>query len=402
MTDKVLKIGLLVILLSLSQAALAGAKLRRYESQHYKVATTLSKTVSEDISSHMDRIFKEYRRRFGKEFRLKKKGKMNLYLFQSQKQYETFLNHYNLNGSNSGGMFFVTRRIRGLATFVGKRSLTQTLRVLQHEGFHQFAVDYVSSSMPVWLNEGLAEYFEDGLLVKQGLRLGFANSRRLASIKAAIKRHKLIPLEELLSMSGKQWRQTLIKHPERAELLYDQAWSVVYYLTKSNGGMYQKGLVNYLKKVRIGRGNFLEFKKSLGIVDFKIFEKQWQRYLFKLRPNSLMDAIQRMEFLGHGMRYLSENNKTMPKSTIHLRKSLRNMGFATAVKQHGVRIKISSLDDKVYFYNTYNGPLKRFRCLTPTRSGLPPRLTAPGLKPEPTLTWRKTRTGQLISKIEYR
>lgn len=398
----VLRIVLLFVLLCMSQSAFAGVKFRRYESDHYKVATTLSESVAKIISDHMDLVYKEYQRRFSEEFKLRKKGKMNLYLFQTQKQYEQFLSHYGLNGRNSGGMFFVTHRVRGLATFVGKRSMTQTLRVLQHEGFHQFAVDHISSKMPVWLNEGLAEYFEDGLLTDKGLRVGFANARRLSSIKAAMKRGKMVPLDKLLKMSGKQWRETLIGDPDQSELLYDQAWSFVYFLSQEKQGKYQKSLVNYMKKVRAGHSSFDELQKSLGVTDFKAFEKNWRLFLLKLRPDSLTNAIQRMEFLAHGMRYMSERGKDFPKNTMQLRTTLRNMGFATAVMQHGVKSSISSLDNMVYYYKTRTGVMKRFRCLTPTMRGLPPRLTAPGLEPEPTLVWSVTRSGHLISKIEYR
>jgi hypothetical protein len=31
--------------------------------------------------------------------------------------------------------------------------------VVQHEGFHQFVAQVIRGDMPIWANEGLAEYF---------------------------------------------------------------------------------------------------------------------------------------------------------------------------------------------------------------------------------------------------
>ena len=58
--------------------------------------------------------------------------------------------------------------------------------MLQHEGFHQFAFNHIGEALPTWINEGLAQYFEDAIIVGDKMTTGLANARRVEQVKQAL------------------------------------------------------------------------------------------------------------------------------------------------------------------------------------------------------------------------
>lgn len=59
-------------------------------------------------------------------------------------------------------------------------------------------------------------------------------------------------------------------------------------------------------------------------------------------------------------------------------------------------------DPDLYRYVRHNGSAGLFRLLEPARDDLPARITAAGLRPEPTLVWSRDNDGNLVQDIEYR
>ena len=176
--------GLCLLLVLLVAAAGAGPegragipRLYTFTSRHYTIKTNLPRTEAAVFGRHMDIVFQEYTKRF-RFLGAVSENKMPLYLFQTKDQYQTFLGQHGINASHSGGMFFMRPQIRGLATWIQDRPRSQIFAVLQHEGFHQFAQRFFGTSLPVWANEGLAQYFEDGIFVQQRMILGQRHERR--------------------------------------------------------------------------------------------------------------------------------------------------------------------------------------------------------------------------------
>ena len=71
-------------------------------------------------------------------------------------------------------------------------------------------------------------------------------------------------------------------------------------------------------------------------------------------------------------------------------------------KTHGLTIEMAATDPDLYRYQRHDGSTGQFRLLEATRNDLPPRITAPGLRPEPTLVWSRDADGKLVQDIEYR
>ena len=128
-------------------------------------------------------MFEEYARRLS-GFRTLSRELFPLYLFATEDNYLRFFAERGIDGSNTVGMFFVNGQGSGLATWLGDQPMPRVLSTLQHEGFHQFAWSHISRDLPQWVNEGLAEYFGEALLVRGKFRIGQASESKLRLMKA--------------------------------------------------------------------------------------------------------------------------------------------------------------------------------------------------------------------------
>src|SRR6267154_384999 len=77
----------------------------------------------------------------------------------------------------------------------------ETWQIVQHEGFHQFVYFVVGGDVPTWVNEGLAEYFGEGIFTGDGMVTGIIPMRRLKRVKAEIAENKFISTKEMMLMT---------------------------------------------------------------------------------------------------------------------------------------------------------------------------------------------------------
>jgi len=391
----------LLVVWSAFSLASAADSWKRFNSQHYAIYTNISKREADSIGRHMDLIFAEYTRRFG-SFRKRFEGAMPLYLLRTRQQYINLMRSFGFDASASGGMFFFSPKASGLATWIEGVPMSRTLETLQHEGFHQFAHAYIGSDLPVWINEGLAEYFGDGLIVRNRMKVGMTSQRRLGIIQDAIRHHKVIDFDQLLGTTSDQWLQNLQMDASRGYLQYQQSWSMVYFLIHGDNGKYRKAFEQYLLLVNNGHASRQAFVMAFGTEDTTSFRRRWQRYVLALKPDELATAIARMQFLGRGLAFLKQEAKPIPNSMAALRRALQTFGFRVIWMNHGVQEIIQAKDESVYRFLRHNGAHGTFKMLEAKSNHLLPRIVAAGLRPEPTLVWFSDSKGQLEFRFQYR
>ena len=389
--------------------------LQRYESRWYHVFHNLSADEAKLFATHMDAVFDEYTKRFANLSTAQPKS-MPLYLFRKQSEYEAFMASININATNTGGMFFVTRKEEGLAVFVGGRPITQTFAVLQHEGFHQFAFRHIGPDLPIWVNEGLAQYFEDGVLVfdrgRPTMYLGPANANRIASIKQALAKNEQFDFDTLLNISSDEWSKNVVEGKREAALQYDQSWSIAYFLIVADNGKYRDAFEKYLKLVaqrRPGgdadakaRANTRAFAEAFGTNDTTAFKQRWTEFARALEPDPINQVVIKLEFLGQALKYLSSKKTPMPATIAELRAKLQHMRLEIKTVRNGVTTSIKSSDESLYSFDGGKGPIP-FKLLKSDNAKVPlPRIVAPGLHPEPTLVWYVDGSGELTMDVAFK
>lgn len=377
------------------------AELQSFASKSYTIYTNLTRAEARPFGAHMDAVYGEYCRRFN-GFGGDTHDPMPLYLFRTQEQYLTFLASHNINATNTEGLFFVQPDIQGLATWTQGKSAAHTYSVLQHEGFHQFAFNCIGPSLPVWINEGIAQYFEDSVMVGSKMYVGFANERRITSIKTALAKKQTLTFEKLLTMTDEKWHDMVVAGGWDAGLLYDQSWSMVYFLITAEKGKYRDAFEKYLVLVSKGTESDEAFERAFGTDDTEGFRERWGEFALKLEPDPITLALTRMEFLGQGLRYLDEKKEQAPESVEELKQRLQRINFEMLRTMLGSTTRYNSREDALFTYPRPNGAAADFKLLDPERSGLPPRITAPGLKPEPTLVWKRDTRGDLVQEVVFK
>ena len=371
-----------------------------YRSKHYRIFTNLSQRETVPFGRHMDALFEQYDKRF-RTIGDQPIERMPLYLFRTEQQYSRFLQEHDIDATHSGGMFFVTHKLEGLATWTEARSRRKTMQVLQHEGFHQFAWHAIGPNLPIWLNEGLAQYFEYAVLNDDGeMALGLTSRARIERVKHAINTGDAVPIISLMRVTGKQWSNVLRNNPDRANLLYAQSWSLTYYLIHGSNGKHRAKLLDYLKRLAQGDRPDDALLMAFGKDGLKPLADDWRTFALEQKADNVAEASERLAFLGTGLRLLAEQGEDMPQDLKSLENTLRQFGFKLRKSEMGITQSFSATQEPMFRYSR-DGSERAFLMLAPDRSDLPPRISAPGLDPEPTLVWYRDSDGKLVQDIVY-
>jgi hypothetical protein len=149
-------------------------------------------------------------------------------------------------------------------------------QVLAHEGFHQFIGYELGQEVPVWLNEGMAQFFENNTTKNGRLIPGGIDAKKLAAAQAVIQARRMPVLGELLAMD----RRMFYASPE---VTYPVSWALVYYLMMRDTTNFQNShFRRYLQDLKWSRDDVASFRKRFG-KDSAEWETDFQRYVLQLR-----------------------------------------------------------------------------------------------------------------------
>ena len=251
----------------------AGPTLRRYEIPEYVIHTDLPPEAAREVSARMSAIAAEYGRR-AKGFGKLPEEKLSLYLFTRREDY------YRAGGVPGTAGFYTGRAL--VASTLGERDLEALWMTLQHEGFHQFVDRVVGGRWPVWLNEGLAEYFALGIWTGDGFVMGAVPPEALQRVQALIRGGKAVAPDKMLAMAAADWR----KNVQGAR--YDQAWSMVYFLIHGDQGRYRGALGGFIEDVAASRPGRQAFEQRFG-KNYAGFRGKWEAYWLGQGPSPTKD-----------------------------------------------------------------------------------------------------------------
>lgn len=274
---------LLIVALSLCFIATAvGGELQHYPSKYYDLYTDLAPADVPEVIQRVARMAEEYHNRT-QSFSGKIDRRFRFELYRSKDDYDAA---GGLPGS--GGMYHSSRA--KLMAVAGERLSDWTWKVIQHEGFHQFADQVIGGRRPVWLNEGIAEYFEESLFTGDGFQSGALPHDRVRRIQLSINSGAFPALQEMMLMQQTEWNADIKR------VNYDMAWAMVHFLAHGDDGKYQKPFERYM--IAIGRGQDWQdaWIHQFGSLDG--FEKAWKTYWLALEPNAAADWYRQAAIAG--------------------------------------------------------------------------------------------------------
>jgi hypothetical protein len=269
---------LFLILLS-SPAFAADPILKQYESKYYLIHTDLPPLEAREAQVRMTRMADEYLLRTA-GFSGQIKERLPFYLYKNRADYE------QAGGiENSGGVFDGERLMAvTLRREDGVISLA-TWHIVQHEGFHQFAHAVINRDLPMWADEGLAEYFGEGLFTGDGFVTGLIPQSRFIRVQKMLVEARAKPLAEFLAITREQWNAKIeMDH-------YDQAWSFVHFLAHGEDGRLQKAFTNYMRDVSRGEDTGKCYNRYLKTIPN--LETRWRDWWISLPDHPTAEGYAR-------------------------------------------------------------------------------------------------------------
>lgn len=151
---------------------------------------------------------------------------LNVIIFPDRASYQEYAAATGGNAlANAGG--FYTNADNEAVTYVYEDE-EQTLAVTRHEALHVILNGLLATG-PLWLHEGMAEYFEQMSMRDQFARIS-PNTEWLTLARTAVEQGYLTDLADFLDATPEQWRSG------QEALNYALGWSLVYFLLDNNNG----------------------------------------------------------------------------------------------------------------------------------------------------------------------
>jgi hypothetical protein len=276
-----------------SSSLASAADLRTLRSAHYLIHTDLETSFAEELARRLDAMYEDYARRLAGFGALNPDEKFEVYLFAKRADYMRLTqNRY----PNTGGIFMSSRNL--LAAYLEGQGRDGLRRAIQHEAFHQFAFAAIGPGLPTWLNEGLAQYFEEGIWTGSQFTFGQIPPRRVRQLQHDLSRKQIVPFRTILATTDAQWQETLTSNADRGATQYNQAWAMTHYLVHGSNGdvKYRPLLIDMLKRIHAGADPQVAFTEAFS-PNIDGFQARFEEFATKLQATPEASMIERQTVL---------------------------------------------------------------------------------------------------------
>ena len=202
---------------------------------------TLPDGIHDTTLQAIRNIYRRYRNDFGLD--LHGTAQVNLYLFEQQADFRQWMvDRIGSSNPNYGGVFIPSSNEVAVWRWGDDQDVAQTVL---HESSHVL-LHQLSPASPVWLHEGLAQYFQTLKIQPDGRLKVSALPDAQARIQQWIDEGRLITLRQYLSLGDAQWQR--MAH-ELDAIPYTVAWATTAFLmSKPVGRSTLRQLLQELEK----------------------------------------------------------------------------------------------------------------------------------------------------------
>jgi len=263
------------------------------ETPHYIVRTDFAPELGQLVASHQEALYVELARRLSSlKTGVVEIKRLDILVVGTQKKYEEVV---GARAAGTQGMFAPQKDL--LACWSSPDNVDDILAMLRHEGTHQFVRVFIGLKCPVWLNEGLAEFFKYGRFHGGQLEVGQVPSAPVGALRSAIAEGQFIPVGRLMAMSPEEWAAAVSAGGPASHLQYHEAWSLVYFLQTADDGKYRTPFLQYITYVARGIAGQQAWERTFG-ADTTALDKRLLAYLADLRPTVGMGCRWNLKVLG--------------------------------------------------------------------------------------------------------
>ena len=136
------------------------------------------------------------------------------------------------------------------------------------------------------MNEGLAEYFGEGIFTGDGFVTGHRSGLAIrAASRGSSNAAKFRSVEEIMKLGHSEWNDAM------SVTNYDQAWSMVHFLAHAEDGRYQRAFVGFMKDIGAHVAAEKAWEENFG--GGSGFEEKWRDYWQNMPAGATADAYAR-------------------------------------------------------------------------------------------------------------
>ncbi len=140
---------------------------------------------------------------------------------------------------------------------------------IYHEYYHSLTLPYFPG-LPVWLSEGLADFFGNSEVTEKEARLGEPDSNLIAELR----QNKLIPLDVLFKVDH---NSPYYNEQDKTSMFYAETWALTHYLMLGDDGAHKQLLVAYLQRLQQDGTPHAAAAEAFG--DLSELQKDLDRYV---------------------------------------------------------------------------------------------------------------------------
>lgn len=190
----------------------------------------------------------------------------SIFVFKNASALEPYQRIYNGKPQKAGG-YFLSRRYGNYVAINGDPRGDE-MGNIHHEYLH-YVIRNNYASLPLWLNEGLAEYYSTFEVSGNEAKIGLPHAHHILWLR----KNALIPLPALLSID-EQSPEYNEESPRGS--FYAQSWALVHYLLAGNPDRRVQA-VEYLRLLQNGAPREEAFRKTFG--DPAALERELRAYI---------------------------------------------------------------------------------------------------------------------------
>lgn len=159
--------------------------------------------------------------------------------------------------------------------------------ILYHEAFHAYLEQWVFPSstyfVPRWLNEGLAQIFENAFVEVDQLKIGRIDEKRLLEIQDEVRRGRFMTIHEILQAPAQQFFVRHTQESFEADRHYDASWALTHFMTFELKLLGSPALVEFVS-APANADEVKRFEKLVGM-PLESCQQRWEAYLLRLRTD---------------------------------------------------------------------------------------------------------------------
>ncbi|HEX8748149.1 MAG TPA: tetratricopeptide repeat protein [Pyrinomonadaceae bacterium] len=195
-------------------------------------------------------------------------------VFKNDSSFDPFKPRYKGKAQNNvAGIFLRGTESNYIAMTTETGGLVSPYHVIFHEFVH-FLVGNNLANAPLWLNEGLAEFYSTFETADDDQKVVIG--RPIVWHLEALQQARHLPLKTLLAVDRKSPHYN---ESSKAGVFYAQSWALTHYLMLGNGGKRQEQLARFIDRLR-SMSQEENFRVSFGVT-YEQMETELYNYLHK-------------------------------------------------------------------------------------------------------------------------